>query len=98
MSLLLLLKNHPRRTGRGQRLVIQRAGGVEEEIFSDVDIASVDGGPLQLVPSAEALVKASPYFRERPKAATEFKEIYKQGLQEGLSLEEMVLLYMMTED
>jgi hypothetical protein len=96
MSLLLLLKPHPHRVGRGQRLVIQR-GGQEEEIFCDVDVASVDGGPLQLVPSAEALVKASPYFSKRPEAAAEFKEVYKQGLQEGLLLEEMVLLFMMTE-
>jgi len=97
MSLLILLKPHPRRSGKGQHLVIQRSGGHEEDVASDLDVASIDGGPAVLVPSAEALVRASPYFSSRPEKAAEFKQLYKQGLAEGVSLEEMVLLYMMTE-
>lgn len=101
MSLLLLFKPHPRRGGRGQQLIIQKASKLEEEIFTDmtpsITPAQIDGGPVMLVPSAQALIDASPYFSTRPKAADEFKQIYKQGLQEGLTIEEMVLLYMMTE-
>ena len=101
MSLLLLLKPHVRRGGRGQQLIIQRASGEEIEIFSDmtpdIDVARVGDGSVELVPSADALVRNSPYFANRPEAAAEFKKIYKQGLQEGLTIEEMVLLYMMTE-
>lgn len=102
MSLLLLFKPHPRRVGRGQQLVIQGKASKDLEIFTDMapelDVAQVGiDGPVELVPSAEVLIRNSPYFTGRPEEAAEFKKIYKQGLQEGLTIEEMLLLFMMTE-
>lgn len=102
MSLLLLFKPHPNRVGRGQQLIIQGKGSGDLEIFTDMvpdlDVAQIgSNGPVELVPSAEALVRNSPYFVGRPEEAAEFKKIYKQGLQEGLTIEEMLLLFMMTE-
>lgn len=97
MSLLLLLKPHPRRAGRGQQLVRRKSAGQEEDLAPDITAAQIDGGPVVLVPSAERIIKASPYFIGRSEEAKQFKQIYKQGLQEGLTIEEMLLLFMMTE-
>ncbi len=101
MSLLLLLKPHPRRAGR-QKLVIQKdlnvhpAFHVEPEVLelTDVEIQQV---PFEQRATIDDLVKQSPFFQERPGMAKEFKEQYRQGLAEGVSIEEMVLLFMMTE-
>jgi len=104
MALLLLLKPHPRRVGKGQKLVIQSASPAIEPIAEELPmVAAVSAVAEQRQPeiSQEILsglaklglkeaVKNKPLMKELEKS-------YQQAKAEGVSLEEMVLLYMMTE-
>lgn len=97
MSLLLLLKPHPRRAGRGQELVIQRGGKLEEE---QVFIQPAEAKQVSQVPDEVISGLAKLGFKDLAndkKLVESLKKSYKQAEAEGVSLEDMVLLYMMTE-
>ena len=95
MSLLFFLKPHYLRTGRGQQLVIQKAGAGEYEEKKHTEIIEL-ATELQLTPELKALAD-QPFFAKEPEKLVEFRKMYKQAKAEGISMEDMLLLYMMTE-
>ena len=94
MSLLLLFKPHPRLAGRGQQLIIQKALKEEEEIPF---LALKDEAKPKITSSLEYIAKNSSKLAIPSYILPNKNKDLTEQLEDDLSLEEMALLFMMTE-
>jgi hypothetical protein len=102
MSLMLLFKPHPRRGGKGQQLVILPSGKPVSVTEEETTVEQIEELPTSVAPrvikSFKDLAQISSIKRQLPQKTREVVEMFEQGAAEGIDLEDMVLLFMMTED
>jgi len=95
VTLLLLLKPHPRLAGRGQQLIIQKAIKEEEEIPF---LALKDEARPKITSSLEYIAKNSSKLAIPSYILPNKNNELAEQIEDDLSLEELALLFMMTEE